>query len=80
MAGKFLSPQEAERLMGLAALGTPPHKIIADLKTEIAGATRVLELRASTGTKPTTSQINEIVQMKKDLDSLYGMWVKGQLK
>lgn len=75
----FLAPADALHLLDLARSKVPPPPEITQLKAEIAGQQRILELRASMNVPVTEADIHAIVQMKLRLDGLYGQWAQGNL-
>ncbi len=75
---RFLSPEATLRLLGLAK--SPYHpKVIVDLKNEIEAETRAGELAFSIEKVVDEKCIEKIVQMKLQLDALYGAWAEGKI-
>ena len=79
MAMRFLEPEEALNLMKLVESGTPPPPEITQLREEIEGRTRAVELHSSITGQVDMGEVNAIVQLKLRLDGLYGLWAEGKL-
>ena len=75
---KMLSPEAVRRALELASKPYRPPQIVK-LKEDIEARTRLLELKASIGPIDQTD-IDEIVRMKLQLDSLYAQWAEGQIE
>ncbi len=73
-----LTPAVAGRMADLASSEYRP-KEIRDLKHEIESETQILDLRLNSGIEVTRADINKIVQMKFQLDGLYGDWLEGKI-
>lgn len=78
MAHRFLSPEAARRM---CELGNKPYrpKEIRELQEQIEAETRVAELKHSATGVVNPKAIQKIVQMKVDLDNLYGDWAEGKI-
>lgn len=78
MNAHVMSPDEFFRLVGLQ-LGKYRPKEIVDLKVEIEGETRALEVNAQVTGVVDEERVRKIVQMKLRLDGLYMDWVEGKI-
>ncbi|MEK7083096.1 MAG: hypothetical protein AAB972_02900 [Patescibacteria group bacterium] len=76
---KVMSIENVFKLMELTKQPYRPAQIIA-LKEQIEAKTRVAELKYTTIGNVDPADIQEIVRMKLDLDSLYAYWVEGKLE
>lgn len=74
---RILNAAYVPRLFQLSQSSYRP-KAILDLKTEIDGATRVAELRATVTGVVDHVEIERIIGMKLKLDSLYMDWTEGK--
>lgn len=72
-----LSSEATVRLMELAKQPYRPPEILK-LKEEIEVSIRIAELKASAGPVD-PKEIARIVNMKLELDRLYGLWAEGKL-
>jgi len=78
MAMRFLEPEAALNLMKLKQTNAPLPPQIVDLKNRIDAATKAAEMEADAG-RVNVAFLDSIVEMKLDLDSLYGLWAEGKL-
>jgi len=78
MAQSFLSPEESLRFIELASKPFRPPQIV-ELMEEIESKTRIAELRFSVAGLIDELELLEIVEMKFELDRLYGLWAQGKL-
>ena len=78
MAMRFLEKEAVLNLLKLAERNATPPPEITNLKRKIALATRAAEIEAEAG-RINYDAINEIVNMKLRLDSLYGLWAEGKI-
>lgn len=62
----------------LSKLGQPPPLIILEKKAEIERRIKLAEFHESMNML-TDDEINEIVQLKLDLDGLYCRWAKDEI-
>ena len=74
----ILSPEAASRLMELAKSPYRPPEILR-LKEEIDASMRAAELRASITGSIDFEKVTRIVNMKLELDRLYGLWAEEKL-
>lgn len=79
MEMRFLSPAEVAHTMELAQSNYRPAAIL-NLKAEIEGDTRVVELRATVMGVVDEAAVVAIVEKRLQLDALYGAWVTGKLE
>ena len=76
---KFLSSKAVARALELTkSLYRPPQ--IVKLKEEIEAKTKALELKLSVSGQVSQEEINKIVRMKLQLDSLYAQWAEGGIE
>lgn len=75
---RTLGTVAVDRMFKLGESSYRPLAIL-NLKEEIEGATRVLELRTSVTGVVDNTEIDRIVGMKLQLDALYVTWVEGGL-
>ena len=76
---RALIPEVIDKLIEHAKKPLPT--IVVELRQKIEARTRVLELRkSSSGQPPKDEEIAEVVQMKLELDALYGRWFEEGLK
>ena len=78
MAMRFLEPEAAVNLMRLAKSGATPPPEITNLKRRIAAATKAAEIEAESG-RINHDAVNAIVNMKLELDGLYGLWAEEKI-
>ncbi len=76
---KVLNKETVFKLMELTRKPYRPLKIV-ELKEHIEAKTRVAELTYNTTGSISPVDIQEIVQMKLDLDNLYALWAEGKLE
>ena len=79
MIMKFLPPEAALRLLDLAQSKTPPPREITELKERIETATKAAEVASQKTGRINHIALKTIVQMKLELDALYGKWAQGEL-
>lgn len=76
---RFLSPEAVSRMLQMMQEKQPRPKVILDQEERIAAANRALEFKQVNGGIITQADIDEVVAMKFELDSLYTQWVEGKL-
>ena len=74
----FLSPEAALRVLELAKSPYRPPKILK-LNEKIEASIRAGELKLSITGSIDQEEITKIVNMKRELDRLYGLWAEGKL-
>ena len=78
MAIKVLNPENVLNFL-IKTKDEPVPDVIKDLKEKIECKTKALELRQSAGEPILQNDIQDIVQMKLQLDGLYCDWAEGKL-
>ncbi len=76
---KFLNPDAVKRLMALAGQSYRPKQIL-ELKALIDAETKAMELHYSISEEIDKNQVDKIVEMKLQLDCLYGAWAEGKIE
>lgn len=78
MRFRFLSPKASLKLLELAKHPYRPSEILK-LKEEIEASTKAAEFKALVVGSVDPEEIARIVNMKLELDRLYGLWAEGKL-
>jgi len=80
MSFRILDPKAALKLLELARQRVKPPEEILELKRQIEEETRIAEFDLSSTRVINQQAVEKIVEMKLNLDTLYGLWAEQEVE